>query len=154
MGGDQLPSFVCAKVSKLFGGGREEDLIVKKDVKEIKCPPHQDKWGKWMFKRLQSELEAVGYLAIDEAALMNFLTSFSYWLQATQMIKKEGLVIKTPNGSKQIHPAHSIVKQNGELMKKYIQELGFSPGARKRLRINMDDLEDDNDLFKDWNGND
>ncbi len=111
--------------------------------KNLKAPTGLTDREKREFRRIRSQLEACGYLAIDEVILRVYLRAFAVWQEAKEIVERDGLTVITPNGSIQIHPANTIVRQQSELLKKLCQELLLSPGARKRAGVDLQDAEAD-----------
>ena len=120
----------------------------KSDVRKIKLPPGMSKRAQVEFARVRGELVRLGYVEIDQPALVAYLTHHALCEDAKEKMAELGPIILTPKGQVQINPWHSILKQNSELMKKWVQELGFSPGSRKRLGIELKPVEDDDELFE------
>jgi P27 family predicted phage terminase small subunit len=98
------------------------------------------------FRRIRPELEARGICEIDLPALVAYLQHWAMWEEAREKLEEQGTVIVTAKGQLQINPYHSVLKQNSELMKKWVQELGFSPGSRKRLGLVLEEVLSDDDL--------
>lgn len=116
-------------------------------VGELRQPKGLNKIEAAEFRRIRSALRAAGFLAIDEAILRVYLDAYARWKEAADLVKVAGsMITTTPNGSLQIHPANTIVRQQAELLKKLCQELGFSPGARRRLKMDVAQDPDDDDL--------
>jgi P27 family predicted phage terminase small subunit len=121
----------------------------KARVGELKMPKGLSPRAAKEFRRIKRELERLHVLAIDVPALTAYLTHYALWEEAKEQLDLHGAVILTTKGQAQINPWHSIMKQNSELLKKWIQELGFSPGSRKRLAIDMAEKPTDDELFED-----
>ncbi len=117
------------------------------DVRTIKLPRGLDERARREFRRIKPELIECGYTEIDQPALIAYLTHWSLWSQAREALETEGMIVTTPKGFSQVNPWHSVLKQNSELVKKYIQELGLSPGSRKRLGLKREREPTDDDLF-------
>lgn len=115
-------------------------------VGEVKLPKGIGKEARAEFRRVRPELIKLGYLEIDQPALLAYLTHYALWRRAKEEVELAP-VITTVNGSVQISPWHSIMRQNSELMKKWCQELGFSPGSRRRLGIELEEAADEEELF-------
>ena len=115
---------------------------MKDQQKLPKTPPtYLDDTAKVEYKRIQPLLDETGAGAIDLQAVVGYCQSVSLWRQAQQELKKNGSVIVTPTKQLQISPWHSVYKQQMELVKKFIQELGASPAARKGLTVSPNDDE-------------
>ena len=125
-------------------------MAKKSSVRALKTPPGLDAVAKKEFKRVKQELLSLNILEIDQPALLAYLYHYSLWIQAKEALERDGLTILTPKGFTQTNPMHSILKQNSELMKKWVQELGFSPSSRRKLGIDTAlATADDDELFED-----
>lgn len=116
------------------------------DVAKVKLPPGMSPLAKKEFRRIREELILMGVTEIDQPTLVAYLTHYAVWLEAKAQVEQLGAVVNTPKGQLQINPWHSVMKQNSELVKKWVQELGFSPGSRKRLGLAREEPEDDSEL--------
>jgi P27 family predicted phage terminase small subunit len=116
--------------------------MIKTDTKNIKMPNNLNEHGKVEFKRIKKELLALGYLEIDQASLIAYLTHYGYYMVAKGHIDNEGLIITTPNGHEQTSQWFSIMNNQSALMLKYIKELGLSSASRKTIGIKIDDCDD------------
>lgn len=116
---------------------------------KVVLPPGLGKAAKEEFSRIRPMLLEVGYTEIDEPALAAYLTHWGIFVEARETLAREGLTIQTPRGFAQIHPMHQILRQSSELLKKWVQELGFSPGSRRRLKIQFGEIavDDEDELF-------
>lgn len=123
--------------------------MATKRSKVLKAPAGLTDRERREFRRIRAQLEGCGYLPIDEAILRVYLRAYASWQEAKEIVERDGLVVMTPNGSQQIHPASTIVRQQSELLKKLCQELLLSPGARKRAGVELDTAaaDDDRELY-------
>lgn len=120
----------------------------KAKIKSIQLPKEMCDRAKKEFRRIKRELIKMGVMEIDRPALMAYLQHYALWEEARDRIRHEGSVIETPKGQMQINPWHSILKQNSELLKKWVNELGFSPASRKRLGLEVKAERSDKELFE------
>lgn len=116
---------------------------------KVRLPPGLSREAKQEFERIRAALEEVGYTEIDQPALVAYLTHWGVFVKARSALARDGLTITTSRGSVQINPMHAILRQSSELLKKWVQELGFSPGARRRLKIQFGEaaVDDEEELF-------
>jgi P27 family predicted phage terminase small subunit len=117
-------------------------------VKRVRLPPGMDERARAEFRRIKPLLLECGYSLIDEPALVAYLTHWSLFQRGRDEVAATPIV-ETPNGQLQSNPWHVVMRQNSDLMKKWIQELGFSPGARKRLKMELGEspTDDADELF-------
>jgi P27 family predicted phage terminase small subunit len=128
----------------------EEKKSMKTDkqiIGDIECPDNIGIYGEREFGRIKGELIKMGYLSVDKAILDSYLTSYHYFCLAKKHIQDHGMMITTPKGQLQINPWHSVMRQHQEILKKCMSELGFSAGSRKRLQLELDQNDTDDDLF-------
>ena len=115
-------------------------------VSGLKLPKGMSPRAVREFRRIRPELVARGVCEIDLPALLAYLQHWAMWEEAREKLEELGTVVVTSQGQMQINPWHSVMKQNSELMKKWVQELGFSPGSRKRLGLVLEERLTDEDL--------
>ena len=70
----------------------------------------------------------------DMAAFTMYCLSVSRVVAAERLIARDGMMIKTPQGFMQAHPAIAISRQCGAEVRKFAQEFGMTPSARTRVR--------------------
>lgn len=101
-----------------------------------KCPSHLDKEAKKEWRRIAPELEKLGLLTrIDMAALAAYCQAYGRWIEAESMIRKHGMLVKTPNGFPVMSPFLTIVNKALDQMKSYLVEFGLSPSSRSRINL-------------------
>ena len=103
-----------------------------------KTPPKcLDKTARMEWMRIYPMLAEVDTGALDMASVMAYCQCYSYMRTAQDRLADDGLILVTRGNLTQINPWHSIYKQQVELLKKLVAELGFSVSARKRLGIDV-----------------
>ena len=101
-----------------------------------KTPPKfLDRTARAEWVRIYPMLEEVDTGALDLASVVAYCQCYSYLRTAQEHLAADGLIITTRGNLTQINPWHSIYKQQAELLKKLVAELGFSVAARRRLGI-------------------
>jgi len=111
-----------------------------------KCPGHLDKVAKREWKRVIELLEPLGLInKLNMAALAAYCQIYSRWVEAEGMIRKHGMLVKTPNGYPQLSPFLVITNKCLDQMKAYMVEFGMTPSSMSRMDIkpgeNKDDME-------------
>jgi P27 family predicted phage terminase small subunit len=116
---------------------------------KIPAPPKVlDAEGKREWKRVALELAKSGLLTtIDRAALTGYCQSWSQWIEAVCTVRKEGAIVKTPNGFPVQSPWLAIQNKASDQMKKYLVEFGMTPASRSRIHVadpnaNADPMDD------------
>lgn len=109
-----------------------------------KCPSHLDKTAKREWRRVAPELEKLGLLTrIDMAALAAYCQTYSRWAEAEAMIRKHGVLIKTPNGFPVVSPYLTIANRTLDQMKSFLTEFGMTASSRSRINVNIGEKEID-----------
>jgi P27 family predicted phage terminase small subunit len=87
--------------------------------------------------RVSQELSDMGTLTLaDRAALAAYCTAWSRWVEAEGMVKKFGMIVKSPEkGFPMKSPYLSIADQALETMRKLMVEFGLTPSSRSRIRV-------------------
>ena len=86
------------------------------------------------YKVILAELSALGVVTtIDEPLLKAFCQAFGVWREASAMVNRYGLIVRSPNGSLIQSPHLPIVNKQAAIMAKIGSEFGLSPIARTRL---------------------
>jgi len=90
------------------------------------------------------DLEPLGLLTkIDMAALAAYCMAYSRWVEAENMIRKHGMLVKSPNGYPMQSPYLAIANKAVEQMKSFLTEFGMTPAARSRIDLKVDEKEID-----------
>lgn len=102
-----------------------------------KCPPHLDKVAKQEWRRISSELVALGLLtSVDRAALAGYCAAWSRWVDADSNVQKFGAVIKSPKSGFPIaNPYVGIANTASDTMRKFLVEFGMTPASRSRIQV-------------------
>ena len=100
------------------------------------CPQWLAPAAKREFERVAQELVELGVLAkIDMAVLAAYCQNYSRWAEAEAGIADQGLIVRSPNGYPINNPFISIANEAQRQMRAFASELGLSPSARTRIRI-------------------
>lgn len=99
------------------------------------APGFFDELAAFEWSRVGPELVTKQLLTeADMAAFTLYCLNVSRVVAAERMITADGMMIKTPQGFLQAHPAVSIARQCGAEVRKFAQEFGMTPSARTRVR--------------------
>jgi P27 family predicted phage terminase small subunit len=113
-------------------------------------PPERPAWltgeARREWDRIVPELDRLGLLTVvDRAALAGYCQSYSRWVQAERVLKREGMTFATLTGYIQQRPEVAIAQKYLQLVKAFCAEFGLTPSARGRMTIpGQDDEEEDN----------
>ncbi|MFO0863533.1 MAG: phage terminase small subunit P27 family [Gemmataceae bacterium] len=103
------------------------------------CPEQLTDIAKKEWKRLAPELESKGgFRATDVGALAGYCQAYADFLNATQIVKDEGMYITTARGVTVEHPANRSKNAALDRMNKFASVLGLDPHARTRLKLKPD----------------
>lgn len=132
---------IPSKIIELRGGTAHTHRPAR-DVDEPKpperlppCPKHLDdrarKHWRWIGKRL---LAVRVVTDLDLPTLAGHCQAYSEWVQATEQAAK-GLVYKRRDGSPALNPYLRIARDAFDRMLRTGIELGLSPSARARIKV-------------------
>ena len=97
----------------------------------ISPPEWLDAIGKAEWQRLAPMLVRTGLLTeLDTTALAAYCQAFSTWREATDKLRKFGMVIKAGNGFPMQSPYVSIAHQQMATMRALLVEFGLTPSSR------------------------
>lgn len=145
------PKPTALKVFEGNPGKRAIKSEPKPKAKAPSCPSWLDKDAKAEWKRVCSELVAMGVVtAIDRATLAGYCEAFSRWKQAVQTVQELGqywVNEKFDSAGNHIimhkrHPAVGIASEALRDMRSMASELGITPASRTRLYNEPDELDD------------
>lgn len=96
-----------------------------------------------MWEMLAPQLEELGLLTqVDGGALESACVNYARAVDADAIVKKKGLVIKTPFGPK-TNPAISISLKSWNAFRMFATEFGLTPASRSRLNAPAKPVVDD-----------
>lgn len=81
-------------------------------------------------------LDRIGVLTeIDGTALAIYCQAYSTWVEATERIKKTGMIVKAPSGYPIQNPYLAIANKAIDQMKSLLAEFGMTPSSRSRVIV-------------------
>lgn len=87
------------------------------------------------YRRLGAELVEMGLMSgIDKAALAGYACSYSLWMQVTEKIKNEGIVLEG-EGPGVINPLVNVQYKAQQQMRLFLVEFGMSPASRSKVSV-------------------
>lgn len=101
------------------------------------CPEHLDDEARAEWFRTSKVLLDMDLLSkADRTALAAYCVLYSRWLEAERLVKKYGLIVKSPNkGFPLKSPYLCIAESTLEQMRKLLVEFGLTPSSRTRIRV-------------------
>ncbi len=107
------------------------------------CPGWLDREAKAEWKRLVSELTAVGILTVvDRAALAIMCQSWSDYCAAQAAVAEDGKTCISPKGYVAKNPMVTIMNEASERWRKLALQFGLTPSARAGLAKPRDNPEE------------
>lgn len=106
-------------------------------IDRLKMPAGLTREQRAEFRRLTRAMGAAGFIECDAAAVAGYLDAWALVREASANLRESGATIRTPNGSLQVSPWHSIQKAQTLLLIRWVRELGISPSGRKRLGVDV-----------------
>ena len=70
------------------------------------------------------------FLASDEPLLRAYVEADHFRAQAYEELRRDGMFLETPKGTKYAHPAHSMMLQQASCMSQLAVKLRLCPSAR------------------------
>jgi P27 family predicted phage terminase small subunit len=115
-----------------------EKILLNK-ISELKLPELKDNplaIKEW--KRLKPLLEELGCSQIDKGILLAYLFSFALLMKA-QAELQTGQMVSIINGIPRETPWHKIHSTQANNVFRFAGQLGFSPTSRKKLKLDIED---------------
>ncbi|WP_369115068.1 phage terminase small subunit P27 family [Edwardsiella tarda] len=110
-------------------------------------PKHFDKRGKYWFKRIGEELDAVGVMStLDAKALELLVEAYSEYRHHCEVLDEEGYTYQTVSaaGEKIVkaHPAAAMKADAWKRIRAMLSEFGMTPASRSKVEIKTPGSED------------
>ncbi len=107
-------------------------------VGKAECPEWLSDEAKTEWRRLSEQLETLGLLSsLDRAVFAVYCQSWADWKHACMVIAEQGAVVTGPGGVPVKHPMVTIKNEAARRVLSAAGEFGFSPSARSRLQVAM-----------------
>jgi P27 family predicted phage terminase small subunit len=114
-------------------GGADTDRLASANFPD--CPDYLDDVGKAKWPELCQGLAQTGLLTnAGRDVMAMYCSAFSQWREATDMVKKSGLIIKGPGGVC-ANPCVKIAADAKQEMLQLEELLGLEPSGHSRLRV-------------------
>lgn len=132
-------------VLKLMRGNPGKRPLNKNEPKprpvsnSLKYPDWFDEIARREWKRIVPELRQLGLLTvIDISALEAYCATYSRWVRAEKIVKKEGETYRAEGEIKR-RPEVGIIEKALHLMKTFCTEFGLTPSSRSNISISKPD---------------
>ena len=97
--------------------------------------------GRAEWRRLTKELGALGMTTgMDWQALTTYCVAHQLWREALRHVLDQGSMVRSPKGFPLQNPYMAVVNKQAELMLKLAGEFGFTPSARARMGMALDEI--------------
>lgn len=129
---------------RLVKGNPSKRAINKKEPKPPSgvppIPKHFDKRGKYWFKRMGEELDAVGVMStLDAKALELLVEAYTEYRHHCEVLDEEGYTYQTGSatGEKIVkaHPAAAMKADAWKRIRAMLSEFGMTPASRSKVEI-------------------
>lgn len=126
----------------LVKGNPSKRAVNKKEPKPPSgvppVPKHLDKMGKYWFKRIGEELDAVGVMTtLDGKALELLIEAYSEYRQHCDVLTEEGYTYKTVSATGEdivkAHPAAVMKSDAWKRIRAMLSEFGMTPASRSKV---------------------
>jgi P27 family predicted phage terminase small subunit len=101
------------------------------------CPDYLNAVARAEWFHTAGVLQQMGLLSTaDRTALAAYCVAFSRWLEAEELVKKYGTIVKSPTkGFPMKSPYLTVADQAMESMRKFMVEFGLTPSSRSRIKV-------------------
>ena len=98
------------------------------------APTHLTDREKEEWTRAGEQLLHVGLIGeLDTTVLAAYCVAYGRWVESQELIKKHGVLVKSPSGFPMQSPYLAISNKSMEQMIKLMGELGMTPASRTRI---------------------
>lgn len=130
------------------GGRPLNDAEPKPRTTKPKMPSHLGEKAQREWRRVVREVSAMKILtSADADALALYCQTYQRWVEASEKIDEEGMVVTTDNGYPVMSPYITIVNQCIKTMQRLLTEFGMTPASRSRIRVPEKQNDDEFDAF-------
>jgi P27 family predicted phage terminase small subunit len=82
------------------------------------------------------------FTTLDQSVLLAYCLTLARWLEAERIVAAQGAMVKTKSGAVIQHPALAVANAAQKLHLKAAAELGLTPSARSRLKMQEAEADD------------
>jgi P27 family predicted phage terminase small subunit len=113
------------------------------------CPEHLQGEARSEWFRIGGALKVMDLLtSADHALIEAYCVTYARWLDAEEMVKKYGIIVKSPNkGFPMTSPYLHVANSSMEQLRKLAVEFGLTPSSRSRIRVGDERANNDLDDF-------
>jgi P27 family predicted phage terminase small subunit len=98
------------------------------------CPKFLQGEAREAYRKTAKKLARIGLVTeLDDMALSMLCQSWAEYLEATDQVRKTGMLVKSPNGFPVFNPYLVIANQAVKRVRALLAEFGMSPSSRSRI---------------------
>jgi P27 family predicted phage terminase small subunit len=98
------------------------------------CPKFLQGEARKQYNKMAKKLARIGLMTeLDDMALSMLCQGWSEYLEATDQVKKSGMLVKSPNGFPVVNPYLTAANQALKKVRSLLAEFGMTPGSRSRI---------------------
>ena len=113
------------------------------------CPKYLQGEAQKQYKKMAKKLARIGLMTeLDDLALSMLCQAWSEYLEATDQMKKSGMLVKSPNGFPVLNPYLIAANQALKKVRSLLAEFGMTPGSRSRIHAAATADESENEWTK------
>jgi P27 family predicted phage terminase small subunit len=110
------------------------------------CPKFLQGEARKQYQKTAKKLARIGLMTeLDDMALALLCQGWAEYLDATEQVKKSGILVKSPNGFPVLNPYLSVANQAIKKVRSLLAEFGLTPGSRSRIHAAEAADESDNE---------
>lgn len=113
------------------------------------CPKFLQGEARKQYQRIAKKLARIGLMTeLDDMALSMLCQGWQEYLEATDQVKKSGILLKSPNGFPVLNPYLTVANQAIKKIRALLAEFGMTPGSRSRIHTAATTEESDDEWLK------
>jgi len=113
------------------------------------CPKFLQGDARKQYRKTAKKLARIGLITeLDDMALAMLCQGWAEYLEATEQVKKSGLLVKSPNGFPVLNPYLIAANQALKKVRSLLAEFGMTPGSRSRIQAAATSDESDDEWTK------
>ena len=113
------------------------------------CPKFLQGEARKQYKKIAKKLARIGLMTeIDDMALSMLCQAWQEYMEATEQVKKSGILVKSPNGFPILNPYLIAANQAIKKVRALLAEFGMTPGSRSRINAASTGGETDDEWSK------
>jgi P27 family predicted phage terminase small subunit len=113
------------------------------------CPEFLQGEARKQYQKTAKKLARIGLMTeLDDMALSMVCQGWADYLEATDQVKRSGMLVKSPNGFPVLNPYLIAANQALKKVRALFAEFGMTPGSRSRIRASATADGTDNEWTK------